>query len=29
MLENTAHACPVHRALAQTIDMPVTFRWTD
>ncbi|MDW8263390.1 MAG: OsmC family protein, partial [Phycisphaerales bacterium] len=29
MLENAANACPVHRALAGTIEMPVVFRWPD
>lgn len=27
LLENAANSCPVHKALAASVDMPVTFRW--
>lgn len=29
LLENTAHSCPVHRALDGKVEMPVVFKWGD
>ncbi len=26
-LENAARTCPVHKALVQTVEMPITFNW--
>lgn len=28
MLENAAHACPVHRSLSAEMDSPIEFAWT-